>query len=103
MFVNSQELIEYLYKNSNKNYVNLLSLEELDFMFERMFKSSRRNYGIGILPYVTSMEKQLSDSIAKKLKCNKFYRGSRPVHYRQYNKPSHTLKENAVAVALYNK
>ena len=84
-----------------------LTLEEIDFMHNYMTRGTRKNYAFGILPYVTDYEKQLSDSIAKKLNLNKFYRGPRfdlPLKGKfRGSKATHTLKENAVAVALYIK
>jgi hypothetical protein len=60
------------------------------------------NHATVVLPYITEMERTLADSIAKKTHQNKFFRGPRrggSLHY----KPSRTLKEDAVAVALYHR
>jgi len=73
-----------------------LELSELDFMAFYM----ERNAGsaFGVLPYSSPEERHLADSIAKKLKLNKFFRGP-----RQNYGSTHTLKENATKVALYRK
>ena len=85
-----------------------LTLEEIDFMHNYMTRGTYKNYAFGVLPYITEDEKRLADSIAKKLNLNKFYRGPRYdkrkfINQHFYSKATHTLKEDAVAVALYVK
>jgi hypothetical protein len=75
----------------------LLTLAELDFMSFNMTRN--RGYAFGVLPYATPEERALADSIAKKLKLNKFFRG--PRGYGRYSNATRTLKENATKVALY--
>lgn len=80
-----------------------ITVEELDFIYNRMTKGVRKNYAFGTLPYVTPTEKSLADSIAKKLNLNKFYRGPRHASARRYSQPCRTWKEDATGVALYRK
>lgn len=92
-------LVEKLSRHENNV---TLTIEEFDFMLHRMTNGVRKNYALGTLPYVTPTEKRLVDSIAKKLNLNKFYRGPRPTFNRR-GSICRTLKEDAVAVALYRK
>lgn len=100
MFIQPSDLIEKLSHYDNHKSI---TIEEFEFMLNRMIKGPHKNYAFGTLPYVTPTEKALADSIAKKLNFNKFYRGPRGGSGRSYSAPCRTLKENAIGVALYRK
>lgn len=93
MFSEPNELLEKLSRYDNHKSI---SMEEFEFMYYRMTAGRNKNYAFGTLPYVTPTEKALADSIAKKLKFNKFYRGPRTSYYSTY-------KADATGVALYMK
>lgn len=78
-----------------------ITIQEYQFMKDHMRSNSGDAWGV--LPYVTELERKLCDSIAKKLKFNKFFRGSRAGRKSGFFCASNTLKEDAVRVALYYK
>ncbi len=88
----------------NKNLTN----EEYEFIVNNLHSGSRKNHSFGILPYVTQGEQTIVDSIAKKLRMRKFFRGPRRImktrylfSISRYMSSSTTLKEDALEVALY--
>lgn len=78
-----------------------LSFDELVFI--DAYGKRNRGYANVVLPYELDVDRKMVDSIAKKMKMNKFFRGVRANSRARRGNVCRTLKEDAVAVALYRK
>jgi len=77
-----------------------LSLDELIFIDN--YGNKNRGYATVVLPYALALDIEIVDSIAKKLRMNKFFRGPRSARSRRGG-VCRTLKKDATGVALYPK
>jgi hypothetical protein len=76
-----------------------LTFDELVFIDN--YGKKNAGYATVVLPYALALDKEIVDSIAKKMKMNRYYRGPRNAPRR--GNACRTLKKHAEAVALYRK